>query len=275
MTSCYSTWLFSARFEPEETSTFFSRDGGLTWAEAHKARVNSDEAFGRSEEQQLSVFKGVTVVRKSNKSAVGHLFYSRAPSSMSLATMEVSLSWQMISRRLGRSRRSTVLQVGFGGCMEVSYSRWLFIGDWWTKLRSWGMIEWVDIVPFPFSRCRCFGVYWPVLRPGTECTWFKGAMQHIRTWASKCCLHRDKLQTRFGCDIKHTTGIDKLIAMPMNISIAFHCNVLVSCFLSYQILDSLGWSHRAPARWFLPGMKANPGTTSRSPTRPSRCHEFC
>jgi len=26
----------SLRFEPEETSTFFSRDGGLTWAEAHK-----------------------------------------------------------------------------------------------------------------------------------------------------------------------------------------------------------------------------------------------
>lgn len=149
--------------------------------------------------------------------------------------MEVSLSWQMISRRLGRSGRSTVLQVGFGGCVEVSYSRWLFIGDWWTKLRSRGMIEWVDIVPFPFSWCRCFGVYWPVLRPGTECKWFKGAMQHIRRWASKCCLHRDKLQTRFGCDVKHTTGIDKLIAMPMNISIAFYCNVLVSCFLS-QIL---------------------------------------
>lgn len=108
--------------------------------------------------------------------------------------MEVSLSWQMISRRLGRSGRSTVLQVGFGGCVEVSYSRWLFIGDWWTNLRSRGMIEWVDIGPFPFSRCRCFGVYWPVLRPGTECKWFKGAMQHIRTCASKCCLHRDKLQ---------------------------------------------------------------------------------
>lgn len=171
MTSSYSTWLFSARFEPEETSTFFSRDGGLTWAEAHKARSLQvgDPAVASSFAKRWSFWK---VWREAaqwttggycsskvtvwgcfpNKSAVvAHLFYCRAPSSMSLATMEVSLSWQMISRRLGRSGRSTVLQVGFGGCMEVSYSRWLFIGDWWTKLRSWGMIEWVDIVPFPFS----------------------------------------------------------------------------------------------------------------------------
>lgn len=32
-----------ARFEPEETSTFFSRDGGLTWVEAHKVHLAARE----------------------------------------------------------------------------------------------------------------------------------------------------------------------------------------------------------------------------------------
>lgn len=166
---------------------------------------NSDEAFGRSEEQQLSVFKGVTVVRF-------------------LSLFE------------------DVFQTNLQLLVTCSTPGRLHLWVW----RPW--------------RSHCHG------------RWSQ------EDWGGPRDQRCSKLVLGGGCDIKHTAGIDKLIAMPMNISIAFHCNVLVSCescFLSYQILDSLG-SHRAPfARWFLPGMKANPGTTSRSPTRPSRCQSSC